>query len=1382
MLTFSMLGILILGAFGAWMYALQRDRNTQKLKARAQEATSRSDLTEAASCYRQYLNRRADDVEALAAYADVLVALTKEKPEQLGNTIRVLQRLVRVQPANVKAVKELVGAYLLIAEHTLGEDMASTWVSLSPDSAEAVVALAAARRGRGKIESALEALLQGVERMPREASLYPPIIALTTVELNRPEEGRIWLDKALAAVPDSPTVQLAAFAYHNTRKNFGKAEEHLALALTAAPDDPTVLLPGASYYTERGELTKAKELLDRMAAKSPDDQRMLITLASWASRKRDPVVMAETAKRLEQQAGEKHTEVLARAAELYLAAEQPVEADRCIARLEAVVNPPPALQTWLSALRGSRAVMEGRPYGAVVHLEEVIRKEPHDVRTLELLGRAYVDMGALEPAADAYRRLLAQTPDVVVFRLTLARIEMQLGRDAAATGLLSGLTDMTPVQRHQANLLVLAGDLHRAMGAAPSVLQTTDMRERLQRLAGEMPPDEPSARLLSTCLAMVGYPTEMSALVEARMADEATGGVVAEEYVGFLLFGRKYDKAQPIIEALERRSGAAASARRLKVKWLAATSGVNEARQFIDAGKEEDAAKGALFVALAEQCDELGQREAAREAYVVAAGLLPQAIAVRQQVRRLATSRVQALEAVNQIQALEGENGLSWRLERALALLQFSPDAAVVTEAAELLQVCVERRKEWPEAYVALGNAKEMLGEFTDAAQAYQTAINQQPALATAGVALRLVGVFNRLGRFVEADALLGRVVESNPRSPDALAMAVEKHVRDKDVVAASAAAVQLLTVKADDPAVAALAADLMLQKGDIARSEEIAVQGMEKHPDATAVQWSLVRVRLAQQRSDEARKLARQIAERRKTAKDYWFLGQVFEQLGEAAEAEGAISLAMEIAPQDAQLLAGISEFWRMRGERTKQLDMARRAVAVRADDPQAALALAEVLAGSQFSPAERREAEDIVAARLQAAPDDPRALALDAFLAGLRETPDLDHARKQLDKALALNPRLPKGYQLLAAVQIRRGDMKAAQEAVAAGLALNPDEVELLLVGAEIAGYRGEYEQAMLSLRRVFERRPRHPPALRLLPSAAERAGQIDRAIKLVEAGAADGKLNAEESVALGSLYEAKKDLPQAELLFQQSIALSPEDSSVFQTWLQFQSRRNAYGRVRDLAEKRKAERPDDVGSLLAAAQILGLQSADAKLREVGIEWLMAIASAHPAFAADAIYRAGVCHLQGGDVAQAESAFLQAAQAAPTSPGPVNDLAWLYSEELDRPADASAILQKFLSAGGRETPQMLDTHGAVLLRLGQWEAARTKLLACIDAAGQTETLTAATFHLGQLLHHQQKHSDAVAHLRRALDLDKRYGGLSEKDRAVIGQLLAGASGNGAS
>ncbi len=134
----------------------------------------------------------------------------------------------------------------------------------------------------------------------------------------------------------------------------------------------------------------------------------------------------------------------------------------------------------------------------------------------------------------------------------------------------------------------------------------------------------------------------------------------------------------------------------------------------------------------------------------------------------------------------------------------------------------------------------------------------------------------------------------------------------------------------------------------------------------------------------------------------------------------------------------------------------------------------------------------------------------------------------------------------------------------------------------------------------------------------------------------------------------------------------------------------------------------------------------------------------------------------------------FAEASRLDPPAGKPVNALAWLYCENLSQPDKALGLLQKYLGASGAANAEMLDTYATILLRLGRLDAAKQKLLACLDLAGQTPTFTAANYHLGPVLLKSNAPDEARAYVRRALQLHERMGGLSAKEREEAQRLLA--------
>jgi tetratricopeptide (TPR) repeat protein len=119
------------------------------------------------------------------------------------------------------------------------------------------------------------------------------------------------------------------------------------------------------------------------------------------------------------------------------------------------------------------------------------------------------------------------------------------------------------------------------------------------------------------------------------------------------------------------------------------------------------------------------------------------------------------------------------------------------------------------------------------------------------------------------------------------------------------------------------------------------------------------------------------------------------------------------------------------------------------------------------------------------------------------------------------------------------------------------------------------------------------------------------------------------------------------------------------------------------------------------------------------------------------------------------------------------VNDLAWLYTEDLGRPAEAVALVERFLAKGGTEDAHLLDTHGLALMRLGDLDAAERKLTACLRQAGGTRTQAAATFHLGLLHLTAGRQDEGTTYVREALSLDERLGGLTEREKQEARRLV---------
>ncbi|MFQ5591527.1 MAG: tetratricopeptide repeat protein, partial [Phycisphaerae bacterium] len=377
---------------GYALYTHQKARNTQRLLHDAQAYQEQEDWANAAIAYRQYLRRRPDDRDALPAYGDVLYRQLDASPQSAADAVGVFRKLLDADPSNIEAISKLASIWLAFGRFSEAEDLSRRWVELAPQSLEAAMARARALYGRGKHEEAVDALQQALLRMPKEGRLFPPLIRLLAVELQKPEEALTWADRAIQAAPELAEVQMAVFALHQQRGDYDTAERHLLRAMELAPESADTITAGGAFFTSRGELDRAADVFERGAKLFPADHRLLVARRVWAIRKNDPSEMARVAADLTAYAAANDPSLLAQAADLLLRARHDDGLNECIAALHAASEANEELAGWHHALKGMRALLNHRPTTAVIHLDDAERLLPASAAIKTLLARAFAEV------------------------------------------------------------------------------------------------------------------------------------------------------------------------------------------------------------------------------------------------------------------------------------------------------------------------------------------------------------------------------------------------------------------------------------------------------------------------------------------------------------------------------------------------------------------------------------------------------------------------------------------------------------------------------------------------------------------------------------------------------------------------------------------------------------------------------------------------------------------------------------------------------------------------------------------------------------------------------------------------------------------------------
>ncbi len=1363
------LTVMFTGAYK--LYAYQRQQNTQRVLAAADNAADKQNWRHAAQGYRQYLLRVPSAPDVLSRYAKSLIELAKDDPRVIGRTLETLKKLNRVSPKNLFGIAELAKLYIALREYRPAEQLAQQWVISAPDNPEAHTILAAARHGLGAFDRAVAGLIEAVEQMPQAGTLYPLLVSTYLIDLNDTKLARYWMQRGLQAKPQAPEIHLAAFTFFRHEQDTDSAQKHLDQALALGPRHVPILLAAAHNELDRGHTNISKAYLDRIKAIEPSHRGRLQLLASWARTTNSADSLIKVADEMVERANGIDMNLMARAAELYLDARQSDKAGSCIEIISQARSRSPRVQIWLHALKGTRALLDKKPVEAARAFELVLKLAPNDIKTLELAALAYRQSSNFGAASNMYRRLLLTDEHSAIARHGLAQIDWIHGRrDHLHTWLDSA--HPTTDQQHQLHaLLSLAADLATTPFATLPQQRQLDIQQQLITYANDVTANSMAAQILADCFALTSFAPACAAWVNEHLQENEFGLILALRYADYLQTNQA-ESSQQLQQKIISAHPESPRAHLLQLRTMLSKNQSENIRQYIDALHLPPQSMGVLLRGLAAMQRAKGQIDNACVTLRQAIQLNPDDSTATSLLAELTTDRNESLDMANHLRLRLGDDDLQWRIVRAAALLRSNGYEKDLQEAIQLLQYCINQRPRWVTPRIWLGDALALGGELDQSIDIYRSAISEQPELGEGPVAARLVTSLNKLGRFIEADAVLSDLTRSNPDEPAVLRLRTKYYVRTQDISAAIETAERLLAASGHDPAWAATTASLHWRSGNNERAESIARDYLQRHPQEPALWWSLTRALVAQGKEETAISSLQQAARTNNHGELYVLLAQLYAGLKQFDKAKASVTKALELEPDNATLLASCAQFWAMHGQPDKQRTLMERALIAGGEDPNSSIRLARLYL-SNGSPEDLRRTTDIVQNRLEQAPDDAQALAIKGQLASINRPPDYDAAERWLLKAIASDSTVPQVHHTLASVQIRQGKLSAADKTVSAGLAIDPDDTDLLLASAELAVYRGQHARAIAPLQQVLEKRVDDYTALDLLATSYIALGQRTRAIQFIQQITSKNRPAIGAIVALARLHESMGNVSQAQHFWDQIDSATTKSSAAIQALIRFHARQKNWADMQALVQDRRDAFPQDVDSWIFAAQILGLRQDAPQARSAGMAWLREIAQTYASHSADAIYRLGLCYYQSEQYTDAESHFLQAIGMNPNSAQAVNALAWLYSEHMNKAEQASHLIDRYIGSGGRPNAEMLDTHGVILSKLGQTARAKTVLRKCIRMAGQTSTLTAATYHLGMVLAQAQEVNQVERRYREALILNKRLGGLSEKEKTIIENVL---------
>jgi tetratricopeptide (TPR) repeat protein len=192
---------------------------------------------------------------------------------------------------------------------------------------------------------------------------------------------------------------------------------------------------------------------------------------------------------------------------------------------------------------------------------------------------------------------------------------------------------------------------------------------------------------------------------------------------------------------------------------------------------------------------------------------------------------------------------------------------------------------------------------------------------------------------------------------------------------------------------------------------------------------------------------------------------------------------------------------------------------------------------------------AEEVVGEALERAPNHPRALVWMAHVK-LEQALDFDAARSLCERALAINPRLTHAYFVLAGLALRDLEFQPALDLIGRGLAVDPENLELLGMRAAVAFLAENTALFEETRAKVFAKNPSYSRFYSIIGEYAEWEHRYDRIVEMMREAVAIDDQDAEAHAALGmNLIRAGQELGGVQSL-RRAAAKDPFNVRVYNT----------------------------------------------------------------------------------------------------------------------------------------------------------------------------------------------------------------------------------------
>jgi len=1373
-------------------YALHRwQRTIRAVQAlpEGEKAYAAQDWDAAAERLGSYLIVNRDNVEVLVKYADAQLKRRPRTPNNIEQAIAAYRDVLRLDSRHREATKRLVEVYLWPAWNAPGEAklIAENYLK-SNDDVEIRRMLADALRQQRMPKEAADELNKILQKHPKDVLAYERMGVLA--EQNPDVAGKpaaAWYDDAIAADPQAALAYLARAGFYlrqkeqyeaganleQAQKNLDRALADLEQAQKCDLSEKEARLRLVAGLKSVNMLDKAREHLQALQAKDPAEVSLWLHWADLAVRTKSTEEMYTVAETGLKALAAQPWDFLPVATELLIRSGHVAEANECISRLRKKDVDPPAT----AFLEGFLADKQGRLRDAVASWRTAIRLGYRRSLVRLQLAYALTRLGDIQSAIGQLRILVADAPGNLEGHVALARLLAQTGSWPEVQAQALQVQQLSP-------------------GHPDAIL--LELQARVQTLAADPTPTaerEKAWQEIDTRLAELEKKSAGNAavkLLQTRVAMTRGKFPEAAALLKDLEAGNPTDVRVPLLRAeLEATQGrneeAKARFQDAVAKFPQASEPVRGLAGFLHQQNQRPECEAVLREGIARITEPSLRRELSlvladfysqwKEEGKLTKWLSDVAVAfpgdIQPKRRLLAREEIvkdarKAQEIVDEIHAVEGEEGGQWRYEQA-RLWARGPEEEFKTRYPQMVKLLQENLQTNPKDHASrllLAETYEKANELPLAVSTYREAHHLLPD--NLGVLVRAATILTRVREFDEARRLLDEADQRNLHDPALERLRVLDDVRIGRLGPAAEALEKMAQQDPNDTSFRLSLALIRIRERKYDEAQKVLNELKTKMPDSLPVTGAQVTLYVQQGNAAEALRLCDQTVEKLHNVAAYNLRARTYIALKQNDKALEDFGRVIALDPKQAQSWAARADFCRVIGRVRDGISDVRQALALAPDNSaiQRLAATLFILSGDMLLVGDADAIVDKALAAFEKAPvasaGDPktaeylqlRLLKAQALI--LKGTgPGVESARRILREVTSSAPKLAEAWELMGRLELSQEEPARALDAALRGLAHSEGYGPLLLLKAR-AEKVASPAMAAQTLKGLLDQNPQNMEVLIELADAYARAGRSPQAVDLLRQKLPEfeGRDRRRCEIAYAEAVYANGQKEEAKSLFDTLMQADPNDPTPTITLAQQLRRERRWTEMNQLVRRWLTAHPRDAELATIISRVLAA-TGDQQALQVGEDILRMTLERNPQ-SLPALMLLGMMMQNAGRNEESVRLNRQMLQIDPNNVIAMNNLAWMLCERENQPElyqEALALTEKALTIVP-DYMDLLDTRGYAFYRLADFDKARSDFARCIDLYPPNSPSAATPrFHLALTYAAVKRRAEALEQLRIALD-----------------------------